>query len=71
MNSTSLFFIVSPKLILLPYFLTFMAYSCSSTNTMVVGVRVGVRVKVKINVKIKVKGYIKVRGVYSLQLLGL
>ena len=54
-------FVVSPKLILPPYFLTFIAYSYSSANTITVGVRVGVRVKIKIKVKVEVKIRVKVK----------
>ena len=63
MNSTSLSFIVSPKLIPLPYFLTFTAYSYSSINAIVIGIRV--KVKVKVKVKVGVKGYIYI--LYSRQ----
>ena len=48
------------KLIPPLYFLTFIAYSCSSVNAIVIGIRVGVRVKVKVKVEVKVKGYIYV-----------
>ena len=55
-------FIVLPKLIPPPYFLTFMAHFYSSTNAIVVGVRVGIRVKIKIKVKVKVKVKSEVEG---------
>ena len=32
-----------------------MAYSCSSVNAIVIGIRVGIRVKVKVKVKVGVK----------------
>ena len=58
MNSASLSFVVSPKLIPLLYFLTFIAHSYSSANAMAVGIRVGIRVEVKVEVNIG--GYIYV-----------
>ena len=56
-----MFFIVSPKLIPPPYFLIFIAYFCSSTNAIAVGVRVGIRVKVKIKVRVKVGVKVKIK----------
>ena len=54
-NSANSSFIVSPKLIPPPYFLTFIAYSYSSANAIAVGIRVGIKVKVKIKIKIEVR----------------
>ena len=49
-----------PKLILLLYFLTFIAHFCSSTNAIAVGIRVGVRVKVEVEVEVKVEVEVRV-----------
>ena len=37
-----------------------MAYSCSFTNAIAVGIRVGVRVKIEVEVEVKVKVKVKV-----------
>ena len=61
MNSASLLFVVSPKLIPPLYFLTFITHSCSFTNAIVVGIRVNIKIKVEVKVEIEIKVKIKVR----------
>ena len=58
MNSASLSFVVSPKLIPPLYFLTFIVHSYSSAKAIAINIKVGIRIKVKIKVKVGVKGYI-------------